>query len=174
MAKDTQDTPEKRLDAVRTFIAMEGGFENMISRGTHISDLTERMLLADPATTDLTSLYQLIEISGDMIFNDPPGGISTRQINRTDNEPSIYPDIARDWLTRQTARAAETEGSLEFRADQKPDHLGLAAMKIAMGDEPRLLSEVYAEVTDNKSPLSDEFIKDLARRMMDQYFTEPS
>lgn len=78
--------------------------------------------------------------------------------------------IAKDWLTRQTSRAVDTDGSLKFRADQEPDHLGLAAMQIACGEDSRLFSEVYAEVTDHESPLSDSFLQNLANKMIDEYY----
>lgn len=89
MANEIQDTPERRMDAARTFIAMEGGFESMIGRGTHLSDLSERILLADPATTDLTSLYQLMELSDRMVYREPSQP-PTREV--TPSEPYIAYD----------------------------------------------------------------------------------
>lgn len=34
---------------------------------------------------------------------------------------------------------------------EKPDHLGLAALKLAVGEDTGLFSEMYAEVTENRS-----------------------
>jgi hypothetical protein len=111
-----------------------------------------------------------MEIADRMTYGVSPSHITSKEKSAT--EPYIEPEVARDWLTRQTARAIDQGGVLKFRADQQPDHLGFAAMEIALGEEPRLFSAVYAEVTSSQSPLSNEFLQNLAHAMVDSYFTE--
>jgi hypothetical protein len=166
--------------AARALVRMFGGFEAMVEQCTHLDDLAK--VVNPPDNIDPASLRQLTELAELMGIN-PDGtcaadsdefyGIKRIDMRPANDEPLIEPKVAEHWLVEQTYRAVKKEdGSVRFRADQKPDHLGFAAMEIATGGEPRLFSEVYAEVTNNLSPLGEEVLRDYACRMAQRYFEE--
>lgn len=174
------DDIELNLQAAGAFMMLEGGATRMIANGTHLDDLTTRIVHPDPSL-DLTSLYQLQDIAR---LNEERraarlGSPIVSDVDPANDEPFITPEVARHWLTVQTKRARELpDGSLEFQnlsnsdIPATPDHLGYAAMRIAMGDEPQLFTEAYAEATDHESPIADFLLKEYARDMVKRYATE--
>jgi hypothetical protein len=143
-----------------------GGFENMVDQGIHLGDL-HPITHPDP-NMDLRSLYQLRDIA--RIQQERTEGVprshQTRIAEEAD-EPLIEPEVARHWLTIQTHRAVEeADGSLKFREGTNPDHLGYAAMAIAMGNEAQFFTEAYCEATDNEEPIADFVLREYAQDMV--------
>jgi len=164
------------LGAARALTRMFGGFEAMIEQGTHVADLYEVVYPGDDIDPgSIRQLTELAEIMGIRADGTAPedGGLRYTKKHSHQEEPLIEPEVAEHWLTNQTGRAIKSEdGNVCFRADQKPDHLGFAAMEIARGEDPRLFSEVYAEVTDNASPIANETLQMYAEGMVLRFFQE--
>jgi hypothetical protein len=155
-----------------------GGWEAAIASGTHLQDLLDQVIFPDedidPASLrQLQDLADIMGIAPDGTCPDDVGfgGLTTpSRVAEGQEEPLVSPDAARHWLVTQTHRAIEHgDGSFQLDPDQKPDHLGFAAMAIAKGDEMRRFSDVYAEVTDHKSPLADELILRMAHDLVKRY-----
>lgn len=169
----------ENFGAVRAFVRLSGGLEGMIEQGIHLDDLAQHLVHPDP-NLDLTSLYQLREIAEHMGF--APDGTHPDDddpfrprviVPQESKEPLIEPEVAAHWLVDQTHRAVRREdGSIRLRSDQKPDHLGFAAIAIAQGEEARLFSDVYAEVTDNEFPIAPAIIKEYAQNMVKRFFDQ--
>lgn len=172
-----EDLGQGNLGAARALMRIFGGPEAMIASGTHLDDLAEVVYPGpdvDPASIrQLNELAAHMGIAPDGTCADDAELFPVRYVNMRevkDEEPLVEPAAARHWLLHTTKRAIERgDGSIRLRTDQKPDHLGFAAMAIAKGERPKRFSDVYAEVTDNECPLAPNIIRGMAHDMVARY-----
>lgn len=86
----------------------------------------------------------------------------------SDDEPFIDPKTARAWLLDQKL-AVEVDGNLSLPDDGKESHLSVAGLAIALGAEPRRLTETYAQIPDHPDTLSDSMLRGIAQGVVDAY-----
>lgn len=147
-------------DAVTAMVSMLGGITGMVDKGVRLTDLIP-ILDADP-DDDLSGLRL---IASRMTYDTGYSPAPVAQV-----ELQVYPEEAKAWLVR-THRAQEVEEGLRLNDDV--DHLGKAALMIACGDEPQLMTEAYDQATDNRSPLHPDMVKEIAQLMIDGYSEAP-
>lgn len=143
--------------AVRAFLALNGGFEAYVVGGGKMLDLAP-LLDANP-DDDLSGLRSMGER---MDYSQAPA--------RQHDEPLIEPAVAKEWILR-TGRAIEFEGELSLAEDC--DHLGIAGLAIATGQEPRFLSEAYYDLPSRSTQLSQEAVATRAWNIAEKYRVEP-
>ena len=138
-----------------------GGYDQFKARGHALTDLAG-ILEADPGD----QLSGLRTIATGMYYS---GGVSLRP-SREDlqEEPLIGPEIAKAWLLSD-GLAIETEAGLELLPMTYPDHIAIAGLTIAIGDTPRLLSEVYAKVSQKGGQIADWLVAERAQGIVEPY-----
>lgn len=152
-------------DAARALFSFVGGYTGYMTNlpsDTRLGDFS-RILHADPED-DLSGLRLLASRMQYGMTEAAPGPQSVASAERF-----IEPVIARWWL-QASRRADIVDGTLLLRP--KPDHLGLAAFTIANSETGADFYEAYASASDNRAPLSREVVTDIARSIVNGYFSD--
>lgn len=149
------DARKQNEDAVLALVTMLGGSAGMIADRIKLADLAP-ILDADPDD----------DLSGLRLIAERMSGAPYRESEPDEGREIIWPEEARHWLLTHD-RAIEVNGELQVLPAM--DHMGWAALRIANSDGPESLIQAYREVTDNRAPLSNSIIRDLAKRIANGY-----
>ena len=137
------------------FLSMQGGFDAYKASGGTF-DYLLKIYEADPAD-DLSGL----RIIADHMYLGRP-------VDSPTDEPMLDPETARTWLL-DSGQAVETESGLELLSQAQPDHIAIAGLAIALGKEPRYLSEAYATLPDHPVQLAELIVSEKAKIILETY-----